>query len=111
MELIKFEETFVGSTILLIIIFGILLTILLWLRRLSYVLPSNEFSQNNVNILERHQREYYYSKGKETPQEVPVSVPVPVPVPASVPVPVPVPASVPVAGLSSATVKFTSNLV
>uniref|UniRef100_A0A1I7VWT3 Wsv008 n=1 Tax=Loa loa TaxID=7209 RepID=A0A1I7VWT3_LOALO len=106
MELIKFEETFVGSTILLIIIFGILLTILLWLRRLSYVLPSNEFSQNN----ERHQREYYYSKGKETPQEVPVSVPVPVPVPASVPVPVPVPASVPVAGLSSATVKFTSNL-
>ncbi|VDO25630.1 unnamed protein product [Onchocerca flexuosa] len=48
-QLIRFEETFVGSAIILIIIAGILLTVLLWLRRLSCVLP-HEFPQNYVKF-------------------------------------------------------------
>lgn len=48
-QLIRFEETFAGSAIVLVIIFGILLTVLLWLQRLSYVLP-NGTSQNYVKF-------------------------------------------------------------
>ncbi|KAM3717801.1 Methylated-thiol--corrinoid protein MtsB [Dirofilaria immitis] len=67
-ELIKFEETFIGSAIILLIIFAILLTILLWLRRLSYTL-SDEFPQN----YKRHQ-----PKGNDISQEksVPPSSPI-----------------------------------
>ncbi|VDK66856.1 unnamed protein product [Onchocerca ochengi] len=66
-QLIRFEETFVGSTIILIIIAGILLTVLLWLRRLSCVLPHG-FPQNYKG----YQREHYSLKPKDIPQEVPV---------------------------------------
>lgn len=48
-QLIRFEETFVGSAIVLVIISGILLTVLLWLRRLSYALPHG-FPQNLVKF-------------------------------------------------------------
>ncbi|CAG9533137.1 unnamed protein product [Cercopithifilaria johnstoni] len=68
-QLIKFEETFIGSAIILAIIFGILLTILLWLRRLSYALP-NEFPPNNKG----NEQKYNCSKPKETYRETSNSV-------------------------------------
>lgn len=48
-QLIGLEETFVGSAIILVIIFGVLLTVLLWLRRLSHALPE-KFPQNSVKF-------------------------------------------------------------
>ncbi|VDK78727.1 unnamed protein product [Litomosoides sigmodontis] len=72
-QLIRFEETFIGSVIVLLIIFGILLTVLLWLRRLSHMLP-NRTSQNNIPLLldeqERNEPKYDGSKRKETNQEI-----------------------------------------
>ncbi|VDN89773.1 unnamed protein product [Brugia pahangi] len=66
-QLIRFEETFIGSTIILIIIFGILLTVLLWLRRLSYAIPHG-FSQNFIE--KRYEWEDSSSKGMKTQNKV-----------------------------------------
>lgn len=49
-QVTSFEETFVGSTIILIIIVGILLTVLLWLRRLWYYSLPYGIQQNYVKV-------------------------------------------------------------
>ncbi|KAL3984622.1 hypothetical protein ACH3XW_35285 [Acanthocheilonema viteae] len=63
-QLIRFEETLIGSAIALIIIFGILLTVLLWLRRLSHTLP-NSSPENN----KRNEEEYNCWKQKKIYRE------------------------------------------